>query len=50
MKRIFLLFLLMLGLGGCAEGQKPNPLPRAGAGGKVDNVEPLNPVPKEAVK
>jgi hypothetical protein len=45
-----LFFLLVLGLLGCGEGQKANPLPRAGAGGKMDPVEQLNPLPKEAVK
>jgi hypothetical protein len=50
MNRILLLFLLVFGLSGCAETQKPNPLPRAGAGVKMDKVEPLNPLPKEAVK
>jgi len=47
MGRLFLVLLLIIGLLGCAEGQKPNPLPRGG--GKV-NVEPLNPLPKEATK
>ena len=45
----FLFFLLILGLIGCGEGQKTNPLPRA-AVGKADHVEQLNPLPKEAVK
>jgi hypothetical protein len=48
MKRLFIV-LLVLGLSGCGEGQKPNPLPRAGAN-KMDNVEPMNPLPKEAIK
>jgi len=47
MGRLFLVLLLIIGLLGCAEGQKPNPLPRGV--GKV-NVEPLNPLPKEATK
>ena len=47
--RRFLCFLLVLGLIGCGEGQKTNPLPRA-AVGKADNIEKLDPLPKEAVK
>jgi len=48
MGRLFLVLLLVAGLIGCAEGQKPNPLPRASA--DMENVKPMNPLPKEAAK
>ncbi len=49
MMQRLLIFLLVIGLLGCAEGQKANPLPRAASGNMVE-VEPLNPLPKEAAK
>src|SRR5260370_32351118 len=49
MMQRLLIFLLVIGLLGCAEGQKANPLPRAASGDMVE-VEPLNPLPKEAAK
>jgi hypothetical protein len=42
-----LLFLLILGILGCAEGQKPNPLSRTGT---AVNTQLDNPLPKGATK
>lgn len=44
--RLTLVFLMALGLSGCMEGEKPNPLPR----GNAADIPLLNPVEKNDAK